>query len=117
MTPILESMPSLVEAFVQVTVECADYCNKLCDADQDCDCEYCDSGSIGNGSSVLLKGLSRARKLLLISTPGKGPDHKIEMKGTFSSMKRSTAISEHLKLVEIKCELVDERVFKPSAAD
>ncbi|TVU06084.1 hypothetical protein EJB05_49276, partial [Eragrostis curvula] len=42
----------------------------------------------------------------------RGPEHKIEMKGTFSSRKQSTAISEHLEIVEIKCEVVDERVFK-----
>ncbi|TVU06086.1 hypothetical protein EJB05_49278, partial [Eragrostis curvula] len=110
-TPVLESMPSLVEAFVRVT-DCCDRCDKLCDAGQDCNCEYCDSGGIGNGSSVLLKGLSKARKLVLISTPQMGPKHKMEMKGTFSSRKRSTAISGHLEIVEIKCEVVDERVFK-----
>ncbi|TVU26423.1 hypothetical protein EJB05_28970, partial [Eragrostis curvula] len=167
-TPVLESMPFLVEAYVRVTVDCVDCCDKLllCDAGQDCPCEYC-SGNIGNGS-VLLKGLSRARKLVLISKPqmfifkrdlrwcptfsmlktlllndywcvpddhralacilehspvlekltlqlfSEGPDHKMEMKGTLSSMKRSSVISEHLKIVEIKCEAVDER---PSAAD
>ncbi|TVU26426.1 hypothetical protein EJB05_28973, partial [Eragrostis curvula] len=42
----------------------------------------------------------------------KGPDHKMEMKGTISSTKRSSAISEHLKIVEIKCKLVDRRVSK-----
>ncbi|TVU16824.1 hypothetical protein EJB05_36979, partial [Eragrostis curvula] len=65
--PILENMPSLVEAFIRVTVDCVDWCDKLCDDDQDCNCEYCDSGNIGNGSPVLLKGLSRAKKLVLIS--------------------------------------------------
>ncbi|KAL6660816.1 hypothetical protein ACP70R_001851 [Stipagrostis hirtigluma subsp. patula] len=41
-----------------------------------------------------------------------GPNHKMEMKGTFNSMERSAAISKYLKLVEIKCEVVDERVYK-----
>ncbi|TVU26110.1 hypothetical protein EJB05_28643, partial [Eragrostis curvula] len=166
MTPILENMPSLVEAFVRVTDECADCCHKYSDYGQDCNCEYCESGNIGNGSFVLLKGLSKARKLVLISDPqmfifrrdlrwcptfsmlktlllndywcvpddlsalacmlehspvlekltlqlfSKGPDHKFEMRGTFSSRTWSSAISEHLKIVEIKCKAIDERVFK-----
>ncbi|CAM0146240.1 unnamed protein product [Urochloa decumbens] len=40
----------------------------------------------------------------------KGPKHKVEMIGRFNSMERSAAISEHLKTVEIKCEVVDEEV-------
>ena len=38
--------------------------------------------------------------------------HKVEIKLRVSSMKRSTAISEHLKIVEIKCEVVADRVLK-----
>ncbi|OEL33823.1 hypothetical protein BAE44_0005158, partial [Dichanthelium oligosanthes] len=40
--------------------------------------------------------------------------HKSEMsiKGDFRPMEGSAAISEHLKLVEVKCEVVDERIFK-----
>jgi len=38
--------------------------------------------------------------------------HKVEMKLRVSSMKRSAAISEHLEIVEIKCEVVDDRVLK-----
>ncbi|KAL6658638.1 hypothetical protein ACP70R_004224 [Stipagrostis hirtigluma subsp. patula] len=34
------------------------------------------------------------------------------MKGSFNSMEQSAAISEHLTTVEIKCEVIDERVFK-----
>ncbi|TVU20207.1 hypothetical protein EJB05_36406, partial [Eragrostis curvula] len=166
MAPILENMPSLVEAFVRVTDDCSDCCNKLYHTGKACNCEYCDSGNIGNGSSVLLKGLSKARKLVLISKPemfifkrdlrwcptfsmlktlvldgywcarddfsalacmlehspvlekltlqlfSEEPDYIFEMKGTFSSMKRSSAISEHLKIVEIKSEDFDKRVFK-----
>jgi hypothetical protein len=40
------------------------------------------------------------------------PKHKLEINGSFSSMDRSTAISEQLKIVEIKCEVVDDRVLK-----
>ncbi|TVU04616.1 hypothetical protein EJB05_47739, partial [Eragrostis curvula] len=183
--PILEDVPSLVEAFVRVTDDCKDRCKKRCQAGQDCSCEYRD-----NGSSVLLKGLSKARKLVLI--PGhmmlvciatilhfhcvdcliffslqlvqtifkrdlrccptfsmlktlllngywcvpddfsalacmlehspvlekltlelfsEGPDHKFEVKATCSK-KRSSAISEHLKIVEIKFNFPCERVIK-----
>ncbi|XP_066342580.1 uncharacterized protein [Miscanthus floridulus] len=38
--------------------------------------------------------------------------HKVEIILRVSSMKRSTAISEHLKIVKIKCEVVDHRVLK-----
>ena len=34
------------------------------------------------------------------------------MNGSFSSMERSVGISEHLKIVEVKCEVIDERVLK-----
>ncbi|CAL4981851.1 unnamed protein product [Urochloa decumbens] len=40
----------------------------------------------------------------------KGPKHKVEMIGRFNSMERSAEISEHLKTIEIKCEVVDEEV-------
>ncbi|KAF8762704.1 hypothetical protein HU200_009233 [Digitaria exilis] len=42
----------------------------------------------------------------------KGPHHKMEMIGRCSSMNRSVAISEHLKAIEIKCEVVDQEVHK-----
>ncbi|KAG2560908.1 hypothetical protein PVAP13_8KG109200 [Panicum virgatum] len=42
----------------------------------------------------------------------KGPEHKVEMNGSFSSMERSVGISEHLKIVKVKCEVIDERVLK-----
>ncbi|TVU04665.1 hypothetical protein EJB05_47795 [Eragrostis curvula] len=163
--PILENMQSLVEAFVRVTDDCKDRCKKRCQAGQDCNCEYRDNGNIGNGSFVLLKGLSKARKLVLISGPlmsifkrdlrwcptfsmlktlllneywcvpddfsalacmlehspvlekltlqlfSEGPDHKFEVKATCSK-KRSSAISEHLKIVEIKFNFPCERVIK-----
>jgi hypothetical protein len=66
-TPILESMPSLVDAFVQITVESSDRCGKLWDAHLTCDCQYCDSSNnIAYGGSVLLKGLTESRNLALI---------------------------------------------------
>ncbi|CAM0947564.1 unnamed protein product [Alopecurus aequalis] len=42
----------------------------------------------------------------------KGPDHEVEMKGRYSSMERPSAISEHLNIVEVKCNMVDKRILK-----
>ncbi|KAM0833108.1 hypothetical protein ACQ4PT_064471 [Festuca glaucescens] len=41
-----------------------------------------------------------------------GPNHKVVMKGSYSSMERPSAISEHLNMVEVKCNVVDERILK-----
>ena len=40
------------------------------------------------------------------------PQPKVEMKLCVSSTKRSVAISEYLKKVELKCEVVDDSVLK-----
>uniref|UniRef100_A0ACD5VAN8 Uncharacterized protein n=2 Tax=Avena sativa TaxID=4498 RepID=A0ACD5VAN8_AVESA len=42
----------------------------------------------------------------------KGPNHKVEMKGHYCSMEGPSAISEHLNIVEVKCNVVDERILK-----
>jgi hypothetical protein len=34
------------------------------------------------------------------------------MKGSYSSVEGPTAISEHLNMVEVKCNAVDEKVLK-----
>ena len=34
------------------------------------------------------------------------------MKGSYSSTERSSAISEHLNIVEVKCNVVDEKILK-----
>jgi hypothetical protein len=34
------------------------------------------------------------------------------MKGNYTPVKGTTAISEHLKIVEVKCDVVDEKVCK-----
>ncbi|CAN6340594.1 unnamed protein product [Urochloa humidicola] len=39
-----------------------------------------------------------------------GPKSKVYIKGSPDPTKRSTAISEHLKIVEIKCEVLDEEI-------
>uniref|UniRef100_A0A0E0BH16 FBD domain-containing protein n=1 Tax=Oryza glumipatula TaxID=40148 RepID=A0A0E0BH16_9ORYZ len=39
-----------------------------------------------------------------------GPKHKVEMNGNRYPSDVSAAVLEHLKTVEVKCEVVDERV-------
>ena len=36
----------------------------------------------------------------------------MEMKGSYRSMEGPSAISEHLKIVEVKCNVVDKRILK-----
>ncbi|CAN6339055.1 unnamed protein product [Urochloa humidicola] len=164
-TPRLESMPSLVKAVV-TTVDCLDSCS-----DADCHCEFCDNSysigdDTGSNGSVLLKGLSEAKDLALISGPESYtfkkdlrwcpifnklktlllneywcvPDdfralvcilehspvlekltlelssekhwQQTERKGTLRPMEGSAAISEHLKIIKIRCDAVDERICK-----
>ncbi|CAN6294854.1 unnamed protein product [Urochloa humidicola] len=42
----------------------------------------------------------------------KGPEHKVEISGSYSPMEGSAARSENLKIVEVKCEEVDEGVLE-----
>ncbi|CAM0947821.1 unnamed protein product [Alopecurus aequalis] len=42
----------------------------------------------------------------------KGPNHNVEMKGSYMTMEGPSAISEHLKIVEVKCDAVDERILE-----
>ncbi|KAL6846749.1 hypothetical protein ACP4OV_024197 [Aristida adscensionis] len=65
-TPILESMPSLDKAFVKISQEATDQCDKWNANYWDCDCQSCELPDAINGS-VLLKGLSDAKDLTLIS--------------------------------------------------
>ncbi|CAO2145797.1 unnamed protein product [Urochloa humidicola] len=168
-TPLLERMPSLSEAIIRITMGCSDRCTNA--NYETCDCESCDSSDSmvsGNKNGVLLKGLSEAKSLELISasvmfifkrdlrwcpmfTKLKTlllndywcvPDdfralacileHSpvlekltlqlgrqlqwlkpiVEMKFRIIPMKRSAAISEHLKIVKFDCEVVDGRVLK-----
>ncbi|KAL6658197.1 hypothetical protein ACP70R_003783 [Stipagrostis hirtigluma subsp. patula] len=169
-TPILESMPSLVDAYVQLDEDSADQC-KLWHPHyegEDCGCESCQSSNnLGDDSysCVLLKGLSEATNLMLISEPTTFifrmdlrwcptfsklktlllndywcvPDDfnalscilehspvlekltlllaeylepEVELEGSINPTERSAAISEHLKKVEVKCEVVGERILK-----
>ncbi|CAN6240966.1 unnamed protein product [Urochloa humidicola] len=67
-TPVLESMPSLVEASIDLDEEpeCSDY--------EVCHCEFCDNSyvigdSIGSSRGMLLSGLSEAKNLTFKSNP------------------------------------------------
>ncbi|XP_006663283.1 MEIOTIC F-BOX protein MOF-like [Oryza brachyantha] len=65
-TPVLERMPSLVDAFVRIV----DYTNDVCsDSDTgDCDREGCvPCYGIKDNNSVLLQGLSEAKTMVLIN--------------------------------------------------
>jgi hypothetical protein len=62
-------MPSLVEALVRIDEECSDCC-KVANYNETCDCKSCDSfNNMADDSCncVLLKGLSEAKNLALIS--------------------------------------------------
>ena len=39
-----------------------------------------------------------------------GPKHKVEIKLSCKPLEMSAAISQHLKAVEVKCQVYDERV-------
>jgi hypothetical protein len=67
-TPMLYSMPSLVEGFVRIDEECTDRCNGA--NYETCDCEACDNSdnmADGSSNSILLKAVSEAKNLALIS--------------------------------------------------
>ncbi|CAO2152173.1 unnamed protein product [Urochloa humidicola] len=154
--PLLQSMPSLQEAFVRVA--------DSGDCDED-DCHSC-YGIANVDKFFLMKGLSDANKLALISEShqfifkydlercptfsrlktlllndswcvapdfhslscilkhspvlekftlqlfSKGPQHKVEIIRRYNPVKISTTISEHLKAIEVKCELLDETIHK-----
>ncbi|CAM0947563.1 unnamed protein product [Alopecurus aequalis] len=46
--------------------------------------------------------------LLLFS---RGRNHQVKIKGSYSSLEGPFAISEHLNMVEIKCNVIDERIL------
>ncbi|CAN6374450.1 unnamed protein product [Urochloa humidicola] len=61
-------MPSLLKAIIRITIGCRDRCTNA--NYETCDCESCDSSdgmAMGNKNGVLLKGLSEAKSLELIS--------------------------------------------------
>ncbi|XP_047076071.1 F-box/FBD/LRR-repeat protein At5g22660-like [Lolium rigidum] len=111
--PIFENMLLLEMACVSLGNQGADVCCNvfmsgiLCRADNACPicADY-------PADYVLLAAISSARHLELISKPENGPDHKIEMKGSYRTMEGPPAISEHLKIVEVKCNAVDEKILE-----
>ncbi|CAN6216745.1 unnamed protein product [Urochloa humidicola] len=60
--------------------------------------------------SCILKNSPLLEKLTLELL--QGSDHKIEMKGNYTAVQETTAISQHLKTVEVKFDVVDEKVHK-----
>jgi len=67
-TPLLYSMPLLVEAVVRIDEECTDRCNGANHETSDCEsCDNSDNMADGSSNSVLLNGLSEAKNLALIS--------------------------------------------------
>ncbi|CAL4908731.1 unnamed protein product [Urochloa decumbens] len=155
-------MPSLVDASIRIVSTNVDSCDNCISGD----CDSCYDIIHGNGSCILLEGLSRAKNLALIAESktfifkmdlkwcptfsklktlllrdywsvaldldtisciiknspvlekltlelsSKGSGHNIEMKGNYTPVQETTAISEHLKIVEVKCDVVDEKVHK-----
>ncbi|KAL6626293.1 hypothetical protein ACP70R_030019 [Stipagrostis hirtigluma subsp. patula] len=165
-TPLLERMPSLVDAVVKLDDSEYDCCDKAISGD--CKYEKCSScyGAKGDTNNcVLLQGLSKAQSLALISdveififrrdlkrcpifsnlktlllneywcVPAdlsallcilehspvlekltlqlfcKESKGKVKIKGSPEPTQRSASICEHLKMVEVKCKMVDERVL------
>ncbi|CAL5014836.1 unnamed protein product [Urochloa decumbens] len=140
-TPLLERIPSLLEAVVKID-PCYDVCfeddSGNCD---NVWCHSCHGADGDTNNCVLLSGLSYAVNLALIPDTrtfiirrdlqcalvcilehspvlqkltlqlfSEGPEHDIEMKGTRSLM--TGEISKHLKIVEIKCEVIDKTILK-----
>ncbi|CAL5095468.1 unnamed protein product [Urochloa decumbens] len=61
--------------------------------------------------SCIIKNSPVLEKLTL-ELSSKGSDQKIKMKGNYTPVQETTAISEHLRIVEVKCDVVDEKVHK-----
>ncbi|GJN28019.1 hypothetical protein PR202_gb16099 [Eleusine coracana subsp. coracana] len=124
-TPVLGSMPSLVSAFVRYGPQtwsddrCYNSESGDCDDDQCQGCytvkgansDDCNNNGTTKNKSVLLRGLSEAESLVLIDECQAGPEYKVKIKGIHSAMEAST-ISENLTVVEVECDMVDERVLE-----
>ncbi|XP_015615404.1 F-box/LRR-repeat protein At3g59190 isoform X1 [Oryza sativa Japonica Group] len=161
--PVLERMPSLVDAFVRIFFYTKDFCSESNSGD--CSHEGCESCyGIKDNKCVLLEGLSNAKTLVLINKQksfifrrdlkwcptftklktlllneywcvpddysalacilehspvlenlilqiySEGPEHIMKINGNCSSVDRSAAISAHLEIVEIRCEMIDNFV-------
>ncbi|TVU33905.1 hypothetical protein EJB05_15720 [Eragrostis curvula] len=114
-TPVLDSMPSLQEAFVRLAYSNTDCCSNADDSGY-CGHVNCDScyGIKHDSNCLLLEGLSEAKNLKLIAESETGSEHKLRINGSRNPMELSAA-TEHLKnlkTVEIMCEVIDERTIK-----
>ncbi|OQU83084.1 hypothetical protein SORBI_3005G073600, partial [Sorghum bicolor] len=61
--------------------------------------------------ACLLK-LSPVLEKLTLQIYSEGPEHKVQIKLSCNPLEMSTAISQHLKTLEVKCEVYDERINK-----
>ncbi|CAD6254350.1 unnamed protein product [Miscanthus lutarioriparius] len=68
-------------------------------------CEPADFSAL----ACLLK-LSPVLEKLTLQLYSKGPEHNVEIKLSCKPLEMSAAISQHLKTVEVRCEVYDERV-------
>nr|ACS49655.1 F-box family-1 [Oryza ridleyi] len=123
-TPVFEVMPLLVEAVVRAEnlvliaehqefifkrdlIRCPAFSKLKTLLLIDCCCVAFNF----HGISCILRHSPVLEKLTL-EFSSEEPENELEMKGSCSQMERSSAISKHLKLVEVKCEVIDERVIK-----
>uniref|UniRef100_A0A0E0R5L7 F-box domain-containing protein n=1 Tax=Oryza rufipogon TaxID=4529 RepID=A0A0E0R5L7_ORYRU len=113
--PFLESMPSLIAAFVRPHRDSDDLCSNTYSGN--CEDEYCHGcygmvDNAGNDSAkcVLLGGLSEAKKLELIAGPEMETKPMIGAVENYSALVKPAAISKHLKVVKVHCKEVDEGV-------
>ncbi|KAM0913670.1 hypothetical protein ACQ4PT_012018 [Festuca glaucescens] len=73
--------------------------------------EYWCEGPDLDPLACILKNSPVLEKLTL-QLFSKGPTHKVEMKGSYNSVEGPAAISQHLHMVEVKCNAVDEKILK-----
>ncbi|TVU16817.1 hypothetical protein EJB05_36972, partial [Eragrostis curvula] len=111
-TPFFEIIPSLHDAFVRVTCECFDCCmddhSGFCPVEN---CFFCDAIKHDSSKCLNLDGLSESENLAWIVESKTGHKHKFGMKGVCNSMDISAALSEHLKIVEVKSVVIDECIL------
>ncbi|GJN28178.1 hypothetical protein PR202_gb16273 [Eleusine coracana subsp. coracana] len=126
--PVLGSMPELVLAYVIVgygvdfCLSCDDpiSCNHVMAAgscatswDDEGAEELSDAEDEDTRECVLLSGLSEATYLALISdNTNVDFQYKVHLKGRLDPTERSVATSKHLKIVEVKCAVVNEEVLE-----
>ncbi|KAL6658139.1 hypothetical protein ACP70R_003725 [Stipagrostis hirtigluma subsp. patula] len=101
-TPLLQSMPSFVTAFVRFDERCDDICSNSYFGDcGDDECDGCYGDEDDDDYCVLLEGLSGATNLELIAQPEVAPEPIAQTDEWYNSMDGSL-VSKHLKVVEVK---------------